>query len=138
MEKQQISLQQAYEKIRAHLIAQGRPASARMPYSVNSACFYRHREGDVVLKCAVGCLIDDDIYDMDLEDNSVGADVVTEALKQSGLSLTDRGVAFLSDAQMAHDGWDRNDLPWVLKRLDDAADHYGLVSIGLDHQGETP
>ena len=123
-----ISLQQAYEKIRAHLIAQGRPASEKTPVSVDSACFYRHLEGGVVLKCAVGCLIDDDVYDTGLEDNSVGADNVIEALKQSGLDLTDRGIDFLSDAQMAHDGWDAHDLPWVLRKLDYAADHYGLVS----------
>jgi hypothetical protein len=128
MEKQQISLQQAYEKIRAHLIAQGRPAIAKSPASVNSACFYRHQEGDVVLKCAVGCLIDDDVYDRDIEDNSVEAGRVIAALAESGLSLSERGIGFLADAQMAHDGWDRHDLPWVLERLDKAADHYGLVS----------
>jgi hypothetical protein len=128
MEKQQISLQQAYEKIRDHLIAQGRPAIAKSPASVNSACFYRHQEGDTVLKCAVGCLIDDDAYDRDIEDNSVEDERVIAALVESGLSLSERGIGFLVEAQMAHDRWDKSDLPWVLKRLDDAADHYGLVS----------
>jgi len=125
MEKN-VSLQQAYEKIREHFIQQGRPA-VDMRYE-SKPCYYRHKDGDVTLMCAVGCLIDDDAYNRSIEDNCVESDVVIAALEKSGLSLSDRGKAFLSDAQMAHDRWDQNDLPWALKKLDEAADRYGLVS----------
>lgn len=121
-----ITLQQAYEKIRAHFITQGRPAIDKR--FAAAPCYYRHKDGDTVLMCAVGCLIDDDAYDRKLEDNCAESDVVIEALEKSGLFLTHRGRAFLSDAQVAHDRWDQNDLTWVLKKLDEAADRYGLVS----------
>lgn len=53
---EQIETQQAYERIRAHFA----PESARLGRTAGGSCFYRSKDGR---KCAVGCLIDDEIFD---------------------------------------------------------------------------
>lgn len=56
--------QEIFDKVVDHLFTQGEPAMK--PYTV--ACRYR---GDNGQKCAVGCLIPDDLYDTDMEGHSV-------------------------------------------------------------------
>jgi hypothetical protein len=116
--------QQAYETIRAHLIQQGRPATDPR----TGSCFYRH-EG---LKCAVGCLIDDDAYEPVMEDNTVDDHKVRDALKTSGWDLTEGGFQVLRDMQCAHDRWkvgDDDGLQFVIEQIDRIAEEYGLEVV---------
>lgn len=112
-------MQEAYEKIRAHLIKQGVPAA-----NERGGCFYRH--GD--LKCAVGCLIDDEAYTPMIEGDSVYADIVQEALTQSGWALDADLIEMLHDMQNAHDGWARGVL--TFDRMISTTDGIAL-SLGL-------
>jgi len=118
-------MQQAYEKIRAHLIQQGKPALDPMTRS----CFYRTEGG---LKCAVGCLIDDAVYDETLEDATPLNASVQQALKASGWVFTLGGYQFLQELQESHDYWDIDSddgLEFVIRDIDQVALQYKLEVV---------
>ncbi len=88
--------EEIYQRVRQHLIEQEtRSENAH-------ECLYRGPNG---MKCAVGCLIDDEHYTADLEGLSVvRADKVTYAIAQSiGRSLTIEDVTLLNSLQRFHD-----------------------------------
>lgn len=116
-------MQKAYEKIRAHLIEQGKPAMNPM----TGGCFYRAEGG---LKCAVGCLISDDAYEPSLEDCTPLMDNVTYALKQSGWDFTLGELQFLRAMQEQHDAWrGMTGLNDVIYGIDQLAKRYKLEVV---------
>ena len=66
--------QEVFDKIYLHLIEQGRK-------SVNSdgRCQYRYPDGD---KCAIGCLIPDELYTPELEGNGVSMPIIEDVLNK--------------------------------------------------------
>ena len=90
--------QTIFNKVAAHLLAQGRPSMG--DYGGESA--YHNYDG---LRCAVGCLISNKHYSEDLEGYSVQHDRVLQAVKSSlGLQhLAPRTADLLSDLQELHD-----------------------------------
>ena len=60
-----MNLQEIYDTVKAHLLKQGRRASD----VCGGTCYYRTKEygSDATLKCAVGCLIPDELYDPEIE-----------------------------------------------------------------------
>ncbi|MGI9141645.1 MAG: hypothetical protein ACR2IJ_00490 [Fluviibacter sp.] len=118
-------MQKAYEKIRSHLIEQGRPASDAM----TGSCFYRHPDG---LMCAVGCMITDDVYRPSLEDCTVDDVGVRLALVKSGWPMTPEGFEMLHDMQSYHDKWkvgDDDGLRFVIEQIDRVAEEYKLEVV---------
>lgn len=118
-------LQKAYEKMRAHLIEQGRPAVDAM----TGSCFYRHESG---LKCAVGCLIDDAAYSGSLEDLTSKNEEIHRALESSGWTFDEAGFRFLFEAQLIHDQWKAGSddgLRYVIEQLDKSAGLFGLEAV---------
>jgi hypothetical protein len=113
-------MQKAYEKIRAHLIEQGRPAMNR-----SGGCVYRNSYG---LKCAVGCLISDDAYHEALEDCTPHMDNVIEALEKSGWLFTNGELQCLKEMQEKHDSW-RGGLDAVIRDIDQVAQQYKLEVV---------
>jgi hypothetical protein len=113
-------MQQAYEKIRAHLIEQGRPATNR-----SGGCVYRNSGG---LKCAVGCLISDEAYHEALEDCTPMMDNVIEALEKSDWVFTHFELQCLKEMQEKHDSW-RGGLDGVIRDIDQVAKSYGLEVV---------
>lgn len=113
-------LQEIYDKVKVHLLAQGRPAMFQ------GSCVYRSPSG---LKCAVGCLITDEAYDEDLEGVPVrclfepGTEDkdVTEAyramLRESGIDTSNKDLLrLLSSLQKAHDdGVSDESLTWDIE-----------------------
>lgn len=69
-----------YNKVREHLLNQN--ARSVEPGEYN--CKYRSNIG---LKCAIGCLIDDSIYNATLEGYTVYSTNVLDALAKSGISV---------------------------------------------------
>jgi hypothetical protein len=51
-----------FDRVKAHLLAQGRPAIGR-----DGGCAYRGKDGRGDTSCALGCLIPDDVYDKSIE-----------------------------------------------------------------------
>lgn len=120
--------EEVYQRIRAAMVAQGRRA---VPGSTETGigCMYRTSEG---LKCAVGCLIDDDAYDPDIEGASVSRTHMTTAvgvwavtasaskqdealvdcLRRSGVPANSAVLQLLMAAQWFHDSRWSNGIVW--------------------------
>ena len=93
-------LREVFDKVSAHLLAQGRRSAARE----GGACLYRGPDG---LRCAVGCLIDDEHYDPSLEGQATGAtpgcEETTRALIESGVTCDREMLEMLEVLQDLHD-----------------------------------
>lgn len=90
--------QEIYDKVKAHLLAQGR--RALQPGS-KSACVYRAPNGD---KCAAGMLIADEHYSPDLEGSSAYYNnSVNDALRKSG--VPEEWLSFVAELQTIHDAY---------------------------------
>lgn len=102
------ALQWLADKVVRHLAEQGEKAMSEA-----GRCAYRGRGGT---KCAVGCLLDDMHYDVELENRPVSHELVREALQecqviQPGM-FGDLQVQLLRAFQDIHDGrpvaeWER-------------------------------
>ena len=90
--------QTIFDKVAAHLLAQGRPSLSDNELE----CAYRGENG---LRCAVGYLIDDAHYRVYMEGRSVQDDSVLRAVKSSLglLHLPARTADLLGDLQHLHD-----------------------------------
>jgi len=84
------------EKAITHVIQQGVPSVSQY-----GKCFYRGKDG---LKCAVGALISDENYNIDLEHNPASAEIVVEAINKScNVRLTGKVADYLDHVQESHD-----------------------------------
>ena len=92
-----------FKKVSEHLLDQNdRALSVAGLY-----CVYRSNSG---LKCAVGCLIEDQFYSKELEGLDVRTDVIENVLKLSGVPITEEVLKLLEELQKVHDyvkpeGW---------------------------------
>lgn len=87
------SAQEVFNLVVNHLFTQGRPA-----YDGNRGCMYRTHDG---LRCAVGVLIPDDLYDSSFEMNK--SDTIIQELFDADLADWREHAALLLDLQMVHD-----------------------------------
>jgi hypothetical protein len=93
---------EVFEYVKDHLLKQNQQSS------YGSGCAYRGGQG---MSCAVGCLIDDDHYDEELEDNDVFDGRVIDALLESVSNwlvevddcLSDKRILMLCLLQKIHD-----------------------------------
>lgn len=96
--------QEIFDKIVAHLRQQ------KVRSTEDNVCMYRSTIG---LKCAVGCLINDDAYSRDLESKGVGTIEVRSALLASGIPADDGDtISMLRRLQSTHD--DKHPDRWEL------------------------
>lgn len=87
--------QEIFDKVVAHLRQQKVRSTER------NVCLYRSSIG---LKCAVGCLIKDDAYSLDLEGKAASAIEVRSALLASGVPSDDEDIInMLRRLQSMHD-----------------------------------
>lgn len=126
-----MTLQQVFDKVYAHLIAQNKQAYGAIPPEANrvvneTSCLYRTKDG---LKCAAGCLINDEVYSSDLENKSAQHRDVVEALTKSG--VPEEALPLIGALQSAHD-----DLPsqylsspaeYWKQKLPKVAERFGLI-----------
>jgi hypothetical protein len=114
------ALQNIYNRVRDHLLAQGE-RSMRTVRGYGTLCAYR---GDDGRKCAVGALISNEAYSIDLETRGACDGGVVMALRASGVD-TDAAatMSLLRELQRIHDGESVDAWP---KALRDAARHFGL------------
>ena len=106
--------QETFDKVKKHLLTQN-----RVSYLVYHGCMYKGPDG---LKCAVGCLIPDEIYDVSIERMPVSKLVhlnnkVADFLKQFNLPL-------LESLQYVHDSLSPHIWP---KKLKEVAEKFELV-----------
>jgi hypothetical protein len=99
--------QEAFETVAKHLLAQGRRSqlspeqveavTLTKGYAPSSTCVYRGEDG---AKCAVGCLIPDEVYDKNMEDKSVSLIAASGPLKDLFKELD---MTLLGRLQRLHD-----------------------------------
>lgn len=105
---EQATEQEVFDQVCNHLMEQD-------VASINdsSTCLYRHG----TLKCAAGCLISDEEYHPDMEDNA------WMGLVKDGHVPTDKHKGLIDSLQGVHDDSCVDEWP---EMLEDVADHYGL------------
>ncbi len=94
-----MNLQRVFNKIAKHLLTQNEKSEAGW------ACRYRLTVPGKVLKCAIGCLISDDLYKKEIEGSVPSQENVRSVLSESGFKydfLSDE-EKFLSKMQWVHD-----------------------------------
>lgn len=100
-----LSKQETYNKVAAHLLGMKRRAMN------GGSCAYRTLEGE---RCAVGCLIPDEMYDPSMENQ--GVDWLIRSAEQFGYDLPGEIIKYeelLEDLQGVHDNrnhWDEDGL----------------------------
>lgn len=101
--------QEAFDKVVAHLKTQKKRSTESLSLKAGDKCLYRGPNG---LKCAIGCLIPDELYDNNMDYG--GNSSIQHALeKNPALAKYFSGIPLLllSDLQRAHDAimnWDEN------------------------------
>jgi hypothetical protein len=99
--------------------------------------FIRDYDGQIIdtLKCAVGHIIDDDIYDDQLESQTIENQFVVDAVKTSceNWEMTDNSLGMLYVLQRIHDmidpkNWEEN-FVYVRKEILDEFDGRSLINL---------
>lgn len=103
--------QAVFDQVAKHLLTQKAKSHSE------GCCAYR---GDYDRKCAVGCLIPDNVYRKDLEGSTVKSDRFKSTLRQLGLESC---VQLLKDLQVVHD---QADPSYWKRRLTTLADGWDL------------
>lgn len=113
-------LQTIFDRVVKHLLTQN-CRSLLMPGS--SSCRYRGPNG---LMCAVGCLINDECYDVELEGKMSGTPEVQAALECSGINVTHNLILrkLLQQLQIIHDT--KKDVAFWGIELKNVARDFGL------------
>lgn len=117
-----LTRQQAYDRMREYF---ARPDAQQAADDGN--CAYRAEDGS---KCAIGCLIPDDLYDPEME----GASTAHLFDRFHWLPFAPDDVEFYRRAQRIHDTWtpyydQKENIPfqeWMLSGLDALAAEWGL------------
>lgn len=120
-----MTLQEMFDKSVAGIKKQGRLSQG--PVNPGNGkpgvCYYRHPD-DAAVRCAVGHLIPDELYDRKMEGRNVRSDAVLGAplrghlgIPRSTAGMSSPAVSMLSQLQTAHDN-----APTVEKFLISAAD----------------
>lgn len=123
-------LQSVFTKVATHLLSQKQMASE----ALSGSCCYRTVKNGQVLRCAVGCLIPDSVYDtvepqLDrtygeiIEGKDVGNACVRETLQLSG--VPSEALNLLQELQSIHDGGCANVSQWKTA-LSELAETHGL------------
>lgn len=116
--------QEIFDTVATHLFAQGERAIAMEPDT--DICAYRTSDGK---KCAVGCLIPDELYDPGMEGHSALGLVNAGFLLPS---FFDKNLPLLDDLQFVHDEiscWDTEE--FLRAELAKVADTYNLSTKTL-------
>lgn len=99
--------QEIFDKAAAHLLEQGKRARE------NGRCCYRASVSGTVLKCAVGALIPDELYDPRLE----GLPAIRGFPESVGESELRRKVVLLGSLQIVHDQFHEDSWKGELTKL---------------------
>ena len=102
--------QEIFDTVATHLLKQN--AKSVSPYD-NKRCYYRGKDG---LKCAIGCLIPDELYDENLECHTV-FELLADFPDRFDMWLDCSIASLLNDLQRVHDTDGMNDWPDELRLI---------------------
>lgn len=96
-----LTRQQIYDTVKGHLLKQKDISFMKVEGLVTQTCAYRGEDGK---KCAVGCLIPDELYDPKMETKGVFAlfEFWPSVMERIGLSKKEH-IDLLETLQMIHD-----------------------------------
>lgn len=110
-----------FEFVKQHLIHQGQKSvrhkvssQHELYFGIHNNCCYRGVEN---LKCAIGCLVENDFYDPNMEQKDISNDFVRVIVKQS-LPNWKPNWDMLQDLQELHDEYYPEEWEWKLEELE--------------------
>ena len=98
--------QELFNRVKTHLLNQGTKAVTEVVSDGINMCQYHAESG---LKCAVGCLITDEVYRPSMEGEDINDDLVYNGLRDSGIDMSGRALSILLKLQNVHDSNDPSD-----------------------------
>lgn len=99
-----MNTQEIFTKVATHLLRQNkRSSNPRQSAPTGDGYGYCAYRGAGGTSCAVGCLIEDEHYDPEIEGESAHSRAVTAALRASGIPITPEALSLLSKLQNLHD-----------------------------------
>ena len=102
-----------FEFVKQHLLTQGQKSSS------STSCYYKNPKG---LSCAIGCLIENEFYNDNLEfkngDDPIVIDAVTKSLPNWVINKN-----MLLDLQVVHDEYEVEEWEWKLQELEEQTFH---------------
>jgi hypothetical protein len=124
----EMSAQEIFDKVVEHLAKQGK--RARIAVSPGDfRCKYRTPDG---LKCAVGVLIPDELYDPEMDSGIVDILYILKQGKFPQLNLLIRHMYLLAALQSIHDNEDNWAYPWKMpEELEACGNNFGLDTSSI-------
>jgi hypothetical protein len=104
-----MGMNEVFNKVSAHLLKQNAKSVA-----FDNACMYKSWLG---LSCAVGCLIDDEHYNSEFEEEGCDNPLVVDALAKSGVDVTGNTIGLLHSLQTCHDDYEVHEWEAELMRI---------------------
>ena len=107
--------QELFNRVKAHLLNQGARAETDESTHGINMCQYHAESG---LKCAVGCLIDANAYDFSMEGEDINDDLVYNALRKSGIDMSNKTLSILRALQHIHDSYEPSEWSESIDRVE--------------------
>ena len=92
--------QELFNRVKTHLLNQGERADSDVQNAGIYECVYHSSSG---LKCAIGCLITDEVYRPSMEGEDINDDLVYNGLRDSGIDMSGKALSILWALQHIHD-----------------------------------
>ena len=92
--------QELFNRVKTHLLNQGERAESDVQNAGIYECVYHSSSG---LKCAIGCLITDEVYHPAMEFVDISDEPVYSGLVDSGIDMSGKTVTILRKLQHVHD-----------------------------------
>ena len=115
-----------FEFVKQHLLNQGQKSE-----SSNTSCIYKKNNG---LSCAVGCLIENEFYNDNLEFKNGDDPIVIDAVRKS-LPNWIINKNMLLDLQAIHDECEADEWEWKLQELEAQTFHREEL-INMDEESQ--
>jgi hypothetical protein len=107
--------QELFNRVKTHLLNQGERADSDVQNAGIDECVYHAPSG---LKCAVGCLITDEVYRPTMEFVDVFDEPVYSGLRDSGIDMSGKTVSILRKMQHVHDCADPSEWSESIDRVE--------------------
>ena len=98
--------QELFNRVKTHLLNQGAQAVTEVVSDGINLCQYHAESG---LKCAIGCLITDEVYRPSMEGADLTDRELWDALLDSGVDMGGKTLSILQKLQNVHDSNDPSD-----------------------------
>lgn len=110
-------MQEVFDIVKNHLLTQNEVSRKSLNIEEGPLAYQCAYRGPNNTKCAVGCLIPDELYNSSLEGKTVICADVIAVLVKAGFNVEDNFLALYSALQGVHDSYEPNRWPDLLRGL---------------------